>query len=297
MCKYFLFFFILLSSQAIFAYEIAIVSMFRNCAPYIKEWVAYHHMIGVDHFWLYDDASTDDWREALKDYLDAGIVEVFNWPSGKPDWTGGQLTAFVDGLNRGLNSTTWVALLDQDEFILPMQDKSLKDCLNNHFSKAGAVYMNWRHFGTSHITLPFGEPMLSKLISCSQRSHPANAVGKSIIRPNCAEISQLYTQHFCLLKPGFDYLNGDATSTLTFYGCDLHTDGKTHDHYIRINHYAHRDEAYFFNYRLPRDSNPNLILEHYKSFNITKDYTILNFIKKYYPDRYLEIWKSKEFLK
>jgi hypothetical protein len=282
MCRILGLFFLFLVHLKICAYEIVIVSMFRNCAPYIREWVSYHHMIGVDHFWLYDDESEDNWAESLKDYIDAGIVEVFYWPGGRPDWTAAQMRAFHDGLERGVGVAKWVALLDQDEFIVPMQDRSLPECLQNHFSNAGAVYMNWRHFGTSHVTLAPGESLLARLTSCSEREHSRNAVGKSILRPECADISQLWTQHFCLLKPGYTYVNGDGEHTINFERSDLWTDGKIHDQFIRVNHYSHRDEAFFYRDRIYRDAgNIQLQLDHYEDFNKTQDRAILELIEKY----------------
>lgn len=265
--------------------------MFRNCAPYIKEWVEYHRLLGVDHFWLYDDASTDNWQSELSSYINSGLVEVFYWPAGKPDWTGGQVAAFHDGLKRSIGVARWVALLDLDEFILPMQDKSITECLEKRFFNVSAVYVNWHHFGTSGITLDNHEPILSRLIRCSSKNHSRNAVGKSIIRPECARIEALWTQHFCPLTEGV-YVDGDGNQTLTFCGTDLKSnDGKNHSKYIRINHYAHRDENYFLNVRLPRDGDPHLMLEHHESFNLEKNYDILNLLKTHYPKQYKKFWK------
>ncbi len=277
--------------QSLFAYELVVVSMFRNCAPYIKEWVEYHRVLGVDHFWLYDDASTDDWQSELSSYIKSGLVEVFYWPAEKPDWTGAQIAAFQDGLKRGFGVAKWIALLDQDEFILPLQDKSIPECLEKRFSHAAAVYVNWHNFGTSGITLAAHEPMLSRLIKCSSKNHPRNAVGKSIIRPECAKIDALWSQHFCSLTKGV-YVNGDGNQTFTFRGDILMSnDGKNHSKYIRINHYAHRDENYFYNIRLPRDPDPRLMQEHHKAFNSEKNYGVLDHLKAYYPENYNEFWK------
>jgi hypothetical protein len=38
---------------------LAICAIFRDEAPHIAEWVAYHLMIGFDHFVLYDNKSED----------------------------------------------------------------------------------------------------------------------------------------------------------------------------------------------------------------------------------------------
>ncbi len=288
------FFIFLFFSQKLFSYEyeLAVASMFRNCAPYIKEWVEYHRIAGVDHFWLYDDASTDDWQSELAPYVESGLVEVFYWPAGKPDWIGLQIKAFQDGLNRAVGVAKWIAFIDQDEFILPMKDRSIPECLEKRFGHAQAVYANWYHFGTSYVTLAEGEPILTRLTLSAEAGHPRNAVGKSIIRPEYADIDQLWSPHFCPLIGNALYVNGDGMNTFAFRGIDLvSNDGISHSKFIRINHYAHRDEKYFQETRLPRDPDPQLILEHYEAFNFRRNYDILRFLKKYHSDDYSKYWK------
>ena len=278
--------------QSLFSYELAVISMFRNCAPYLKEWVEYHRMVGVDHFWLYNDESTDNWEEVLKPYIDEGLVEVYYWPAGKPWWVNEQLTAYADGVRRAMGNTTWVALMDQDEFLLPMMDKTVTECLKNHFSDASAIYISWRNFGTSGVTLAEGEPMLFRLTACSLRDHPRNWCGKSIFRPEVADLDQLWSPHFCALKLGFNYVDGDGNATLTAEGSDLKPQAKHHSKYIRINHYALRDENYYHNYRVPRDPEPWVISALYDAYNKDKDYIIIELIKNKHPEMYKKIWKK-----
>lgn len=287
------FFFFLFWTCILHSYELAVVSMFHNTAPWIKEWVIYHHMTGVEHFWLYNHSSTDNWEEELKPYIEEGIVEVFDWPASRGDWVPDQIRAFCDGIYRAIGVATWVALIDQDEFILPIQGRSIVGCLKKHFSDQNAIYVNWRNFGTNHVNLSEGESMLSRLVSCSEKLHPRNCVGKTIVRPEAADPTKMWSPHFCPLKEGFEYVNGEGGKTLVLDGTDLKTDGKNHEGFIRINHYALRDEKYFHNYRLPRDSNPGLMHEHYEAFNLHKDYQILKFIRKNYPQMYEKYWKRK----
>lgn len=276
--------------RSLSAYELAIVSMFKNTAPYIKEWVEYHHMAGVDHFWLYDHGSTDHWKEVLQPYMDSGLVEVFDWADSNPDWVPKQMAAHADGARRAIGVAKWVALIDQDEFILPVKDGSIPECLNKRFPNAAAVYANWRNFGTSRINLAPGASMLVNLTSCTNRFHSRNCVGKSIMRPEQMEIGEIWSPHFCKLKPGATYYDGDGETSVCCDGGDLKTDGRSHYKYIRINHYAHRDERYFREVRLPRDAEQHLMLEHWEAYNEEKDRTILRFIKKYYPHMYVKYW-------
>ncbi|MBR2734192.1 MAG: glycosyltransferase family 2 protein, partial [Selenomonadaceae bacterium] len=43
----------------LFAHDLAIAAILKNEGHYIKEWLDYHLLAGVDHFYLYDNDSTD----------------------------------------------------------------------------------------------------------------------------------------------------------------------------------------------------------------------------------------------
>ena len=172
-----IFFFICLSYficpfQAIYAYqyELAIASIFQNEGPYLKEWIEYHRMVGVEHFWLYNDGSKDDWQTQIQPYLDKGIVEVLDWPSfGFLNHISNQINAMRDAHHKAKGVAKWLALIDADEYLLPRKEKTVAECLKKHYSQAQAVYINWHHFGTNGIYLKTNESMLFRLTACSNR--------------------------------------------------------------------------------------------------------------------------------
>src|SRR5690242_4063175 len=59
---------------------LAVCGIFKDEAPYLAEWIAFHQAVGVDPFFLYDNASTDEWRRVLAPALARGDVEVIPWP-------------------------------------------------------------------------------------------------------------------------------------------------------------------------------------------------------------------------
>lgn len=279
------------------AYELGVISMFKNEAPHFKEWIEYHRLAGVEHFWLYDNGSTDNWQEALAPYIKEGLVEVINWPSPNPPifWGFVQVKAFQDGLSKARGKARWVAVIDLDEFIVPMKDQTIQACLEKRFVGTSGVYVNWRNFGTSHLTIPRGTLFLFQLTSCSLPFHTDNYVGKSIVQPDKVRLEDVYYPHHFPLKGGFQYVNGDNIP-MPFRGNDLLTDGLHHGNYLRINHYVLRDESDFQNYRLPRavrEEDRNILMEHYQSFNLIKDQAICKFIRNNYPEKYQEIWVNK----
>ena len=53
-------------------YKTAICLIFKDEAPFLQEWIEYHHLIGIEHFYLYNNNSTDNYEEVLKPYIDKG---------------------------------------------------------------------------------------------------------------------------------------------------------------------------------------------------------------------------------
>jgi hypothetical protein len=287
-----------LCCKNLIGYELGVLTLFRDEAKFLKEWIEYHRMVGVDHFWLYNDRSVDNWEEVLHPYIESGLVEVIEWnkPPTVPLFPQWQIEAYQDGLKKARHNTKWLAFIDVDEFILPMQDKTVVDCLNNHYSDCSSVYVSWRNFGTSNVYLSPGDPILFRLNRCSLRAHSRNTSGKSIVRPHQVIIDKCWSPHFLVMHPTAVYMNGNRNQ-LYLEGSELKLDGKHCDKYIRINHYAMRDENFYQNVRLPKAISKeygelHLLLEHYMSFNASRDNAMINFIKKHHPEMCINFWKE-----
>ena len=216
--------------------------------------------------------------KVLSPYIEKGIVEVSYFPPEILWPLPVQIDAYKDGLMRAKGKARWVALIDVDEFIVPMRDTTIPRCLKNHFSKAGAVYVNWRNFGTSHVTLAKNESTIFTLTKCSLADHPENGIGKSIVRPDKVRVEDLYYPHHCPLYPGSRYVSG-SNKPIPFCGNELGLSVKYCDTFIRINHYNLRDEAYFNSVRMthPSADRRATYQEHYVSFAQSKDTKIIKF--------------------
>src|SRR3954471_21483324 len=60
---------------------LAVCSMYRDHAEYLREWIEFHRLVGAERFFLYDNESRDDHEEVLTPYVESGIVEVHAWPT------------------------------------------------------------------------------------------------------------------------------------------------------------------------------------------------------------------------
>jgi hypothetical protein len=98
------------------ATEIAIATLFYNEADYLKEWIEFHLMVGVDRFYLYDNGSTDGFQSVLDHHVRRNQVVVVPWA---PFLLKGntQLLAFAHAACNCSPTVRWLAFVDIDEFL------------------------------------------------------------------------------------------------------------------------------------------------------------------------------------
>ena len=53
-------------------YLLSICAIFKNEGHYLKEWIEFHKLQGVEHFFLYNNNSTDDYEQVLYQSLNEG---------------------------------------------------------------------------------------------------------------------------------------------------------------------------------------------------------------------------------
>lgn len=126
-------------------YNVSICAIFKNEAKYLKEWIEFHKIVGVEHFYLYNNFSTDGYLQVLKPYIDLGIVSLIDWPVMQ-----GQMSAYKNCVERFQNESQWIGFVDIDEFICPNSFDKIEDFLEQ-FKKRPIVIIYWKYFGSSGI--------------------------------------------------------------------------------------------------------------------------------------------------
>ena len=65
-------------------YLLSVLCMFKNESTIIKEWIQHYISEGIDHFYLIDNGSTDDYNSQIKDYtnLITLVVDPTRLPKG-----------------------------------------------------------------------------------------------------------------------------------------------------------------------------------------------------------------------
>ncbi len=157
-----------------FPHTLSIMAIMKNEGPYLKEWLDYHILVGVEKFYLYDNESTDNTTEILKPYIEKGIVDYTYWP-GKAQ----QQIAYTDGFNKHANDTKWLAVIDLDEFLVTSDYENIVDYLDTLPKNFAQLVIGWEQYGSSgHKKKPKG------LVIENYKYHAAKSWGiKSIVNP------------------------------------------------------------------------------------------------------------------
>lgn len=127
--------------------NIACAAIIKDEAKYLDEWVSFHLMAGIEHLYLYDNGSTDQTPAVLARYLEDGRVTLINWPH----FAGGlntQCLAYAHAISALRGKYKWLAFIDVDEFLYPVQEAALVDVLRD-YEDVPALGVYWVNFGPS----------------------------------------------------------------------------------------------------------------------------------------------------
>ena len=233
-----------------YQYELSICCMIRDEGKYIKEWIEYHKLIGCEHFYLFDDLSSDNTREVLEPYIQSNLVERIECGHREATHIRRQSLSYQECLERAAGVTKWLAYIDADEFLCPVKEYSLANFLKS-YEEFGGLVVNWQQFGTSFVKkIPDDKLLIEMLTLKAKPNHVANRTVKSIVRPECVETTSI---HYCLYKEGFFSVNEykKPCKNSDFQPLSGNFQSISID-LIRCNHYFTRDEDFFYNVKIPR---------------------------------------------
>lgn len=162
---------------------LAVCAMFKDEAPYLAEWIEFHKLVGIEHFYLYDDRSEDSSRAVLEPWVRAGVVTLTDCPVALA--AGGQSRVYADGLKRARGHARWLAFIDVDEFLFSPERESLAEMLADYERHPG-VLVNWQVYGSYGLeTTPPGL-VIESFLTRARTSWVRNQRVKSIVDPTRA---------------------------------------------------------------------------------------------------------------
>ena len=255
-------------------YYLGVACMFRDESKWLREWIEYHRLIGVEKFYLFDHLSSDNPEQVISDYISQGIVTLERITED----VGGQfmelaITTYNRAVGMAKNECRWLALLDSDEFINPKSTSTLPSLLKD-FEGYGGLVMNWQMFGTSNIEeVPSDQTMIERLQLRGLRTLGHNQHVKSIVQPLRVTKTVL---HFSYYTEGFYAVNADHERV------DGPFDPRIRVDKIQLNHYFCRDEKFLREVKIPRRAGLGVgseIMEQWnQSMNVEVDDSIQRFV-------------------
>jgi hypothetical protein len=257
---------------------LSICAIFQDEAPFLKEWLDFHIKQGVEHFYLYNNNSKDNYADVLSSYIHKGLVELTDWPSPpEQDWTPHQQQAYNHCMQRAIGQTCWLAVIDIDEFIVA-KHSNLHSFLRKMEcdSSIGGIFINWQCFGTSNLSaIPPGKLMTECLTWKAPWNHPWNSQGKTICKPQTVACFAVHGAHY---HKGYKQARPDHKSS---------EKEPVQIKNIQINHYWTRTEQYFWNVKVPRRERlpdgkitHEALLDLINGFHAEEDYSIIRINNK-----------------
>lgn len=217
---------------------LAIVCIIKNESRYIREWIAYNKIMGVEHIYLFNNGSTDNIEAILKKDIEEGYVSLFNYSGDNA-----QLPLYRMTVKALKDKYRWVAYIDADEFVLPTEG-TFKEYLQGK-EMYPAIGIDWVVFGTGgHKTRPEGLVTECYLQTFEDKDNLLNLRIKSIVNP--AEVYDFASPHFCVLKNSKYAVDEDGQEITTKWmyvsGSGPAFTGENKQRDIRINHYWTKSE-------------------------------------------------------
>ncbi|MFI3271731.1 MAG: glycosyltransferase family 92 protein [Pseudomonadota bacterium] len=202
-----------------FTYLLSIIACLKNEAPYVCEWIEYYKLMGVEHFYLYNNNSTDNIDELLEPYIYDGTVTLIDYPG-----LGVQAEMYNHALNTYRLKSKWFAIVDLDEFIVPKKYPTILDLLQR-YEEFSQLEIQWHLFGNAgHINKPQG----LVIENFTLRGLDAARLGKSIFQSIKTYIASVHNS----------YIVGDSKKI-------------TIDE-VQCNHYFTKSEEEYFTSKVAR---------------------------------------------
>lgn len=205
-------------------FYLAVCAIAKNEGPYFREWIEWYLKQGVEKFYIYDNESTDSTKEVLAPYIESGVVDYTFFPGQKQ-----QLAAYDDCFKRHRLETRWLAVIDLDEFIVPVKDKTIPEFLHG-MEKFSVVEINWLVYGSGGAKKQEPGTVMERFHKHSLPEHRLNMHVKSIVDP----------RRVCTMT-GCHEAARIAGSAADSHGVPLtkgFRDRVPQQDVIRINHYA-----------------------------------------------------------
>ena len=104
-------------------YFLGVLTYFKNERSSIYEWILHYKKWGVDHIWMIDNGSQDNYN--IDEFINEGFVTVYNEPNL------GQQNSYNKYIPKIKKEVKWLGVFDMDEFLYSKEKDNLKQVISN----------------------------------------------------------------------------------------------------------------------------------------------------------------------
>ena len=244
---------------------LGILALFRNESHILEEWIEHHLDQGVDHFYLIDNSSDDDYISIVNKYNNITIINqplVINTGVYWGNILDIQEKSYMDMLPSV--NTKWLMIIDIDEFVYTRNGyHNIKDFLIKNGDNFDQIIFKLKLFNSNnHIIQPTS--VIDGFTSRVDYNFFYNPLPKSISKTN---MIKHITAHFSFLKEGgvtcddlfekktdiFSKENAKKIDVIDFRNeCSICDENELSNSILVGNHYSVQSEDWFFKVKATR---------------------------------------------
>lgn len=128
-------------------YTISILAMFKNESMIIKNWIEHYLREGVEHFYLIDNGSNDDYEKKIEPYKKHITLKKDSTRLEKGTQSYLMNTLYLDQIKK---ETKWIIVCDIDEYIYGRNGcKKIIDALILLPPYIQKIWIPWKIFGSN----------------------------------------------------------------------------------------------------------------------------------------------------
>lgn len=212
---------------------LGICAIIKDETPFIEEWIAYHSLVGVERFFLYDNGSTVPLSQTLAKHISSNYLIIHDVPGRAL-----QMKCYNHCLSMYGKECEWMAFIDADEFIVPKKTTDLRPMLAE-FEKCAGLAAAWRRFGSNgHLRRPEGLQIenYTRALNDNDRTYE---IVKLIVKPRKAHY--FYNPHVCILRDKNSHITDEKhRPVISFFASPFSRDT------CQINHYHYRSKQDYY---------------------------------------------------
>lgn len=237
---------------------LGLLAIFRNESHILEEFIEHYIKQGVDHFYLINNASEDNFMPIIEKY--SSIITLKHEPYIGPtkilEFGGRQLDVYNETLPE--IKTKWLYVCDLDEFAYAREDATIKEFINIWGKTFDQVLIPLKTFNSSgHIKQP--KSVVDSFTS--RRLYETYMLYKPIARTSCINKIKI---NYCTLKSGLTtnssftlfsdkFVTDDSRiDNLTALNFRHVGDGKLEKSKVISNHYTTQSQEWFYNVKAVR---------------------------------------------